>query len=147
MNHALLHRFIQCRNRLPEHLFRRLLVAFGERLAQLPQGGAQTGTGRKHHRMRGALVAAEIALSLTLLVGCGLLLQTINNLHHVTLGYRTDHILVAHLSIPSYRFTGRNLTADLYEPLLERVQHLHGVESAGLISEVRWATPSRSELG
>ena len=102
----------------------------------LRQGGAQTGTGRKHHRMRGALVAAEIALSLTLLVGCGLLLQTINSLHHVTLGYRTDHILVAHLSIPSYRFTGRNVTADLYEPLLERVQHLHGVESAGLISEV-----------
>jgi hypothetical protein len=63
-------------------------------------------------------------------------LQTINSLHHVTLGYRTDHILVAHLSIPSYRFTGRNVTADLYEPLLERVQHLHGVESAGLISEV-----------
>jgi predicted permease len=102
----------------------------------LRQGGAQTGTGRKHHRMRGALVAAEIALSLTLLVGCGLLLQTINNLRHVRLGYRTDHILVAHLSIPSYRFTGRNVTADLYEPLLERVQHLHGVESAGLISEV-----------
>src|SRR5207247_1774928 len=50
----------------------------------LRQGGAQTGTGRKHHRMRGALVAAEIALSLTLLVGCGLLLQTINSLHHVT---------------------------------------------------------------
>ncbi len=102
----------------------------------LRQGGAQTGTGRKHHRMRGALVAAEIALSLTLLVGCGLLLQTINSLHHVTLGYRTDHILVAHLSIPSYRFTRQNVTAYLYEPLLERVQHLHGVESAGLISEV-----------
>jgi predicted permease len=102
----------------------------------LRQGGMQAGTGRKHHRMRGLLVAAEVALSLTLLVGCGLLLRTIYSLRHVTLGYRTDHILVAHLSIPAYRFTGRNLTADLYEPLLERVKPLHGVESAGLMSEV-----------
>jgi predicted permease len=102
----------------------------------LRQGGMQAGTGRNHHRMRGVLVAAEVALSLTLLVGCGLLLRTIYNLHHVTLGYRTDHILVAHLSIPAYRFTGRNMTTDLYEPLLERVKPLHGVEGAGLITEV-----------
>jgi predicted permease len=102
----------------------------------LRQGGAQAGTGRRHHRMRGALVAAEIALSLTLLVGCGLLLRTIYSLRHVSLGYRTDHILVAHLSIPSYRFTGRNMTTDLYQPLLERVQHLHGVRSAGLMTQV-----------
>jgi len=104
--------------------------------AALRQGGAQTGTGRGHHRMRGALVAAEIALSLTLLVGCGLLLRTLYSLRHVSLGYRTDHILVAHLSIPSYRFTNRNMTTDLYEPLLERVRHLHGVQSAGLMTQV-----------
>jgi predicted permease len=102
----------------------------------LRQGGAQTGMGRKHHRLRGVLVSAEIALSLMLLAGCGLLLRTITNLHHVPLGYRTDHILVAHLTVPSYRFTGRNVTADLYQPLLERVQHLRGVESVGLIGEV-----------
>ncbi len=42
MDHALLHRFIQRRNRLPEHLFRRRLVALRERFAQLPQGRAQT---------------------------------------------------------------------------------------------------------
>ena len=113
----------------------------------LRQGGAQTGTGRKHHRMRGVLVAAEIALSLTLLVGCGLLLRTINSLHHVPLGYRTDHILVAHLRIPSYRFAGRNLTTDLYQPLLERVQHLHGVETAGLISEVPLGNTFTIQIG
>jgi predicted permease len=101
----------------------------------LRQGGPQAGTGRRHHRLRGALVAAEIAMSLTLLVGCGLLLRTIYGLRHVSLGYRTDHILVAHLSIPSYRFSGRNMTTDLYQPLLERVEHMHGVESAGLMTQ------------
>ncbi|MGA7885653.1 MAG: ABC transporter permease [Acidobacteriaceae bacterium] len=102
----------------------------------LKQGGLQTGQSRRHHRMRGALVALEIAMSLTLLMGCGLLLRTIYALEHVPLGFRTDHIVVAHLDIPGYRFANRNLTADLYEPVLERVQQLHGVESAGLMTEV-----------
>jgi predicted permease len=95
----------------------------------------QTGSSRRQNRMRGALVAGEIALSLTLIATCGLLLRTIYTLHHVPLGFRTDHIVVAHLSIPSYRFKGRNMTDSLYMPLLDRVQHLHGVESAGLMSE------------
>jgi predicted permease len=102
----------------------------------LKQGGLQTGQSRRHHRVRGALVALEIAMSLTLLMGCGLLLRTIYALEHVPLGFRTDHIVVAHLDIPAYRYTHRNLTAELYEPVLDRVQHLHGVESAGLMTEV-----------
>jgi predicted permease len=102
----------------------------------LKQGGAHVGMGRRHHRLRSALVAAEVALSLMLLVACGLLLKTIYTLRHVPLGYRTDHIIVADLNIPAFRFAGRNMTQALYEPMLEQVQHLHGVESAGLVSEV-----------
>ena len=102
----------------------------------LRQSSVQTGAGKRQHRMRGAMVAVEIALSLTLLVGCGLLMRTLYTLRHVPLGYRTDHILVAHLSIPEYRYGGKNMTAALYEPLLERTQHLHGVQAAGLMTEV-----------
>ncbi|MGA7522617.1 MAG: ABC transporter permease [Acidobacteriaceae bacterium] len=102
----------------------------------LKQGGQQTGAGRRHNRMRGALVAVEVAMSLTLLVACGLLLRTIYTLRHVPLGYRTDHILVANLSIPTYRYTDTNVMTSLYQPLLERVQHLHGVQMAGMMSEV-----------
>jgi predicted permease len=102
----------------------------------LRQGGLQTGTARHQHRLRGGLVAAEIAMSLTLLVTCGLLLRTIYKLRHVPLGYRTDHIIVANLSIPSFRYTKQNVTQTLYNPMLERVQHLHGVQAAGLMSEV-----------
>ncbi len=102
----------------------------------LKQGGMQTGMGRRHHQLRSALVAAEVAMSLVLVAACGLLLQTIYRLRHVPLGYRTDHIIVADLNIPAFRFAGRNMTQVLYEPLLQRVQHLHGVESAALVSEV-----------
>ncbi|MGB9032355.1 MAG: ABC transporter permease [Acidobacteriaceae bacterium] len=102
----------------------------------LKQGGQQTGSARRHNRLRSGLVAVEVAMSLTLLVACGLLLRTIYTLRHVPLGYRTDHIIVANLSIPSYRYVNKNVTATLYQPLLERTQQLHGVQAAGLISEV-----------
>ena len=79
---------------------------------------------------------AEIAMSLILLAACGLLLRTIYALRHVPLGFRTDHIIVANLTIPAYRFLNRNMTTELYQPLLERVQHLPGVQAATLITEV-----------
>jgi len=82
------------------------------------------------------LVMVEIALSLTLLVGCGLLLRTLYALRHVPLGFRTDHIIVANLQIPGYKFAGQNMTNNLYVPLLERARHLPGVQAAGLMTEV-----------
>ncbi len=102
----------------------------------LRQGGVQAGMGRRQNRVRGVLVVAEISMSLVLLTVCGLLLRSIYALRHVDLGFRTDHIVVVNLAIPSYRFDGQNLTQALYEPLLERVQHVNGVESAGLITQV-----------
>jgi predicted permease len=102
----------------------------------LRQGGQQSGTNRSQHRIRSSLVIAEIAMSLTLLAACGLLLRTIYALRHVPLGFRTDHIMVANLTIPAYRFAHRNMTTELYQPLLERVQHLPGVQAATLMTEV-----------
>ena len=102
----------------------------------LKQGATQTGLNLKQHRMRAALVVTEIALSLTLLVGCGLLLRTIYALKHVPLGFRTEHILVANMTIPAYRFGGRDMTTIFYQPLIERVKRLPGVEGASLMTEV-----------
>jgi predicted permease len=102
----------------------------------LKQGGLQSGNARGHNRMRSVLVVVEIALSLTLLVGCGLLLRTLYALRHVPLGFRTDHIIVANLQIPGYKFAGQNMTNNLYMPLLDRVKHLPGVQAAGLMTEV-----------
>ncbi len=113
----------------------------------LKQGGVQSGSGRRHNRVRSMLVAFEVALSLALLVACGLLLRTIYTLRHVPLGYRTDHILVAHLAIPSYQYSSENMVAELYQPLLKRVQHLHGVEAAGYMSEVPLGQSFNIQLG
>jgi predicted permease len=102
----------------------------------LKQGSQRSGFSRGQRRICSTLVVAEIAMSLTLLVSCGLLLRTIYTLRHVPLGYRTDHIVVANLSIPSYRFHGQNIVVNLYEPLLQRVKHVNGIQGAGLMSQV-----------
>jgi predicted permease len=102
----------------------------------LRQGATQSGTGQRQHRLRAGLVVAEIAMSLTLLVACGLLLRTIYTLRHVPLGFRTDHVMVGNMSIPNYKYAKGDLYRELYGPLLERVQHLPGVQSAALMSEV-----------
>ncbi len=104
--------------------------------AALRQGAPQQGITRKQHRVRVALIVTEIALSLTLLVGCGLLLRTIYALKHVALGFHTENIVVANMTIPSYKFAGRNMTTDLYQPLIERVKQMPETRSASLLTEV-----------
>jgi predicted permease len=102
----------------------------------LKQGGQRSGVSRSQHRLRGSLVIAEIAMSLALLSACGLLLRTIYALRHAPLGFRTDHIIVANMQIPTYRFAAVNASQLIYEPLLERVSHLPGIDAAGLMTEV-----------
>jgi predicted permease len=102
----------------------------------LRQGGARSGGGRHQHRGRGLLVVSQMAMSLALLVACGLLLRTLFALRHVSLGFKSDHVIVADMVIPAYRFDGRNMTRELYQPLVERVEHLSGVEAASLTTGV-----------
>lgn len=112
----------------------------------LRQGAPQQGMGRMQHRVRHALVVVEIAMSLTLLVGCGLLLKTIYALQHVPLGFHTEHIVVADMAVPSYRFAGHNMTTELYLPLIDKVKHLPGVEAASLMSQVPMGNSLRMEF-
>jgi len=102
----------------------------------LRYSGLSSGMTKTQHRMRASLVATEIAMSLTLLIACGLLLRTIYELRHVSLGFRTDHVIVVDMAIPAYKFDEKNMTTELYRPLAERVEHLPGVEAAALINGV-----------
>ena len=101
----------------------------------LRQGGCQSG-GSAHQRGRSMLVIAQVAMSLTLLVACGLLLRTIFALRQVSLGFRTDHVIVADMVIPAYKFDGRSMTTQLYQPLVEKVERLPGVQAAALTTAV-----------
>jgi predicted permease len=112
----------------------------------LRQGGPQTSTGVVQYRTRASLVVLQIAMSLILLVGCGLLLRTIYALRHVPLGFRTDHIIVANMAIPAYRFAGQNMTTELYQPLADRANRIPGVQSASLMTAAPLATTFKMQF-
>ncbi len=98
----------------------------------LRSGGSQAGSGRGQHRAQRTLVVAEIALSLVMLVACGLLLRTVFALRNVPLGFRTDHVYVVSPQLPGFKYKVADVHQVVYKPLLERVRAMHGVEAAAL---------------
>jgi putative ABC transport system permease protein len=96
------------------------------------RSGGRGGPGRR--RARSLLVVAEIALSLVLLAGAGLLVKSFARLQGIDPGFRSDHLLAVRLSLPKQRYAGRAATAAYCDTLRERLAALPGVESAGVIS-------------
>jgi putative ABC transport system permease protein len=101
----------------------------------LRQGG-RGSTEAGHRRLRSALVVAEFGATLVLLVGAGLLGQTLYRLRYADLGLRPDKLLTLRTSLPSQRYGEPSRRAAFYEEVLDRVQHLPGVVSAGYSTSV-----------
>jgi len=138
---------ITCLSALISSAFPAIVGASGSIEAALRQGANQSGMSGQQRRLSKGLVTVEVAMSLVLLVACGLLLRTIYSLRHQPLGYTTDHVLVASLKIPSFRFTARNMTVALYQPLVQRVQQIHGIQSAGLMTVVPLSDTAPMHMG
>jgi hypothetical protein len=63
---------------------------------------------------------------------CGLLLRTVLALRKVPLGFRIDHVALAHPQFPGYTYKDKDMQQALYGPLIERIRAVHGVQSAAL---------------
>ncbi|MGA2571379.1 MAG: ABC transporter permease [Terracidiphilus sp.] len=98
------------------------------------KAGGSAGTGRGQHRLRAGFVVTQVALTLVLLVVSGLLIRVVTRYRHTDLGFNPSRILAVHLNFSPPRYEGRDVIADLYQPLLDRVTHQPGVRAAGLIS-------------
>jgi len=98
----------------------------------LKEGGA--GAGPQRHWLRGALVVLEVAASLALLVGAGLLIRSFVRLQQADVGLRPERVLTMGIALPPAKHSTPQATVTFYEQLLERVAALPGVESAGVIS-------------
>lgn len=85
-------------------------------------------------RLRGAMVAVEVALAVMLAIGAGLMLQTLRNLHEVDTGFDTDQVLTIHLQ-PDPMKHGRSV-ATFYDQVIERVRAVPGVSAAGAIQHL-----------
>lgn len=95
-------------------------------------GGAGSGLGQ--HRLRSLFVMTQVALSLALLVVSGLLLRDLQRLLKTNLGFDAKAILATEIDLSPGRYDGRDPLVSFYQPLLDRVLQLPGVQAAGLIN-------------
>jgi putative ABC transport system permease protein len=97
--------------------------------ASLKEAGR--GAGVQGGRARQALMIAEVAMTVTLLIGAGLLVRSFINLLNVSPGFRPENVLTARLYLPFSRYQKREDRARFMRELLPRLQALPGVESVG----------------
>jgi putative ABC transport system permease protein len=95
---------------------------------------ASSQVGRQ--RVRGVLVVSEVALSLILLVGAGLMIRSFQRLLKVDPGFKTEHLLTLQTSLPPAKYSNDASVTNFYRTLEERLQHLPGVKSVGAVSEL-----------
>lgn len=115
------------------------LPAVGSRVdlvSALKQGGGQAGDASGRRRMQGALIVAQVAVSVMLLVGAGLLLASFYRLQRVATGYRSDGVLSAQIYGNFSRYPNVNELRKLYLPVLERLQAAPGVSTAAITNAV-----------
>jgi predicted permease len=96
----------------------------------LTETAGRSGTGRKQHRTLDTLIVAEIALSLVLLVGAGLLVRGFLAVIGTDSGLRPDQVITFHLAAPGGRLSDSARFVQFYSPVLERIRALPGVRSA-----------------
>jgi putative ABC transport system permease protein len=101
----------------------------------LKQNSTRTAGGSVADRLRSALVVAEIALSVVLLAGAGLLLKSFVALQNVSLGFRPERLLVMAAEVPSTDLDSAKRATRFYKDLLDDVRTLPGVLSAGATME------------
>jgi putative ABC transport system permease protein len=109
------------------------LFATGSANEALREGGRH-GSGPRARRALGSLVVAEIALSLVLLAGAGLLIRSFIALQNVDPGLRPDGVLTARVSLSGQRYTTPKAIGDFYTAALERIAAIPGVQSASAVS-------------
>jgi predicted permease len=108
------------------------------------EGGRSVSGGAATRRIRRALVVAEFALAIVLLVGAGLLLRSWWNVTNIDPAFRPERVLMMELSTPTtlHAATLREAIStsaqrfDLYHRVLEQIQAVPGVESAGIIGDL-----------
>ncbi|HNG33722.1 MAG TPA: ABC transporter permease, partial [Blastocatellia bacterium] len=100
----------------------------------LQEGGSHSTAGVGNRRMRGALVVMEVALSVVLLVGAGLLIKSFARLQQAELGFRKESLLTAHLVLPLKKYPQAEQLETFFSRLLEQAQGLPGIEAAATMN-------------
>ncbi|HEY4879050.1 MAG TPA: ABC transporter permease [Candidatus Acidoferrales bacterium] len=100
----------------------------------LNEGSRGSTSGLGQHRLRGVLVATEIAFAMMLLIGSGLLLRSFSRLQEVSPGFRPDHLLVADLPLSQNAYAKPEQRFQFFDRVIDRASALPGVRSVGAAS-------------
>ncbi|HEY1109072.1 MAG TPA: ABC transporter permease [Opitutaceae bacterium] len=110
-----------------------LLPAWQGSRTNLQSSIKTTGRGGGRTRMRGVLVVGQVALSLMLLVGAGLLLRSFAALNRVDLGYNPDNVLTLRVTLPNEKYRNATQRVAFFDNFLRETQSLPAVESAAAV--------------
>jgi len=98
--------------------------------------GERAGGGLTHERLRGALVVAEVALALVVLIGAGLLIRNFRDLQQTDYGFRSEGVVTMKVSLPQSRYPEAFQQEAFFRDLVERVRALPGVRGAGVVNTI-----------
>src|SRR5207247_9933251 len=109
----------------------------------LTDAGGSSSVGFRLNRLRGGLVVSEVALSLVLLVGAGLMIRSFVTLLNVDTGLTVQNVLTLDIGLPRNKYTGSQQIA-FFQQVLSRMQSLPGVQAVGSVYPL---SLSRAEEG
>jgi len=98
--------------------------------SSLKEGGQRGGVGQGS-RMRGALVVAEVALALVLVVGAGLMIRSFDQLQQVDPGFDPNNVLSLSVSLPDSKYPEKTQQRAFFEQAEQRIRRLPGVIAVG----------------
>jgi putative ABC transport system permease protein len=102
----------------------------------LKQGLGRTDADAGGHRTRSVLVVSEVALSLILLIGAGLMIRSFQNLRNVNPGFDSRQVLTMSVMVSRAKFPSPDQAISFFDRVLQRVRSLPGVESAAVIDNI-----------
>ncbi|MGO9011194.1 MAG: ABC transporter permease [Bryobacteraceae bacterium] len=108
--------------------------AAGDLGETLKEGGRSSSSGAAHSRMRGALVTAEVAMALVLLVGAGLMVETFRHMLTSNPGYNPKNLLTMQIALPASSYRSPEQITSYYDRVLTALGSLPGVRLAGASS-------------
>jgi putative ABC transport system permease protein len=96
--------------------------------------GAGAGGGAQNNWLRSALVVMEVAATLVLLIGAGLLIKSFIRLYETDLGFKAEKVLTMSLALPLAKYPDVQAAAAFHQKLVDRVASLPGARAAGVIN-------------
>ncbi len=98
----------------------------------LKEGGRGATEGLRRNRVRSLLVISEIALSLILLIGAGLMLRSFERVQKVNPGFDPQNVLTMRITLPAIKYSKPEQVTGFYQAVVDRVKTLPGVQTAAV---------------